>query len=677
MRYAWLIGWVAVAGVACDDGGGDGAVTKADAGDQQMGPAGGAGGGAGPLPPPDELPLPIYAPEDRPAATTLAKIPFPNDLYRDGAALDLEGFPRGLAAGFIDAIVRSVESQVTGFATSGNLYLSFETRIDETQLPGDAAATLREDASVFLVDVDPDSSERGRRWPLKFRVFAEETAYLPAHSLAARLVEGIALRPLTTYAFVVTTAAAKAQPDFARTLGEEKPSGALGLAWEVNAPLRDWLAENPGIEPAVASVFTTQDPVGELFVARDYIHTLDRPVALDVESNGVKQNRFELFWGTYQAPRFQKGTPPYRIAEVEGEGGMVFDATGKPVIQGTETMRFALTVPLGNAPEGGWPVALYGHGTGGNYTSFFRADVSAVLAPVDVAVLSIDQIHHGDRNPACPERDPNGQAVSGHDECVQISFFNFVVPAAGRDNVRQSALDFVSLMRFAQGLEIDREMSRQPVKPRDNIQLNPNKIIYMGHSQGGLNGPLFMAIEPEIIGGVLSAAGAALPITIEQKTRPVDINLLVRSAIGLRNEALDRWHPTMALLQTYIEVSDAVNYARFWFAEPPPGFAPKSVFMTAGLEDQYTPPDSIFALAAAGRVPIIEPVLRPIEALTLLGIDTAGIPPYKGNVAGGAASAGVAQYEGQGHFIIQQVPSAKQRYRKFMETLVEGDPRIF
>ena len=61
--------------------------------------------------------------------------------------------------------------------------------------------------------------------------------------------------------------------------------------------------------------------------------------------------------------------------------------------------------------------------------------------------------------------------------------------------------------------------------------------------------------------------------------------------------------------------------------------------MTVGLLDEFTPPDATFALAASGRVPIVEPVHAPIEALELLDIEPAGLPPYRGNVAGGEASA--------------------------------------
>ncbi|MCA9558124.1 MAG: hypothetical protein H6704_21690 [Myxococcales bacterium] len=669
------VGWALLLALwawGCDDGSDEAA--KDDGGARDGGVAGDARvpEGDGALPIPDELPKALFELADDPPTTPLAQIPFPSDLYRTQTGkLDLRGFPHPVQVGIQRTVTTAIENQLDGFGTSATMYLAFGSTIDPRALPDGPAASLADDASLFVVDVDPDSPERGRKWPINWRVQATETSFLPANSLAVRLVEGVALRPRTIYALVLTTAAAEPSPLFRQTIEDARPDGPLGRAHDVHAPLRAWLADHK-VEVATASVFTTQDPVSELFQARDFIHTLPKPQAEDVVTAGIKQSLFELIEGWYRAPRFQKGDPPYAVARIPDEGAIEFDADGNPIVQGEERLRFALSVPLGPPPAEGWPVVLYGHGTGGNYTSFFRADVAAVLSRVGIAVISMDQIHHGPRDPR-----PDGcdaKTGAARDTCVQLAFFNFLVPAAGRDNVRQSALDLVSLMRLAQTLDFDEGLSVQGQR----IKLNPNQIMYMGHSQGGLNGPLFMAIEPQVKAGMLSAAGACIPISIEQKTEPVDINQLVRAAVRVGdNDSLDRWHPVLSLLQTYIEVSDGANYAGFWFDEPPEGYAPKSVFMTAGLEDEYTPPDAIFALAAAGRVPVVQTVLVPIEALTLLGIESDDIPPFAGNVAGGAAAAGLAQYAGEGHFIIQNVPSAKQRYRKFFESVVKGEPTIY
>lgn len=339
--------------------------------------------------------------------------------------------------------------------------------------------------------------------------------------------------------------------------------------------------------------------------------------------------------------------------------------SGTPIIQGEEDLRFSLSVPEGEMPEGGWPIVLYAHGTGGNFQSFYRQEVALSLAKKGLAVISIDQIHHGERD--------GGLCDGGVDysQCVSLLFFNFLVPKAGRDNVRQSAIDYVSLLRLVQDLEIPADISDLEQASR----FNPNKVMFMGHSQGGLNGSLFLAIEPQVLGGVLSGAGSNIAISLEQKTKPFDVNQLVKLALGFSiDQTLDRWDPTLTLLQTFIEPGDCSNFARFWFHQPPEGYSAKSILMTIGLRDEYTPPDTNFALAVAGRVPLVEPIAQPISALDFLGIENAGIPPISSNVNNGVATAGLTQYANEGHFLIFDLPSAKERYSKFLQELALRPP---
>ena len=85
-------------------------------------------------------------------------------------------------------------------------------------------------------------------------------------------------------------------------------------------------------------------------------------------------------------------------------------------------MRFALTVPAGPVPATGWPIAIYSHGTGGDYASFIDDGTALGLAREGIAVISTDQVLHGPRNPG------------GNPE---LDFFNFGNPYAARDNALQ------------------------------------------------------------------------------------------------------------------------------------------------------------------------------------------------------------------------------------------------
>jgi hypothetical protein len=140
---------------------------------------------------------------------------------------------------------------------------------------------------------------------------------------------------------------------------------------------------------------------------------------------------------------------------------------------------------------------------------------------------------------------------------------------------------------------------------------------------------------------------------------------------------LDRWHPTLMLIESYIGPGEPLNYARFWFDEPWTGHKPKSAFLTIGLDDLYTPAELNFALVTAARVPVVDPAYAPIEGNEILGLEPS-FPPYRGNVANGQASAGLAQYEGQGHFVIFDIPSAQQRAVNFVLSMAEDRiPQIF
>lgn len=597
--------------------------------------------------------------------TPLGLVPFPHDMYRDSNGhLKLDGFPN--QSGVLAKLVNELESDTDGFGTTSGFFMSFSEQIDLSLLPEDGGDSIRDNATLSLIDIDPQSPELGKRWPIYWQYNPEENRFLPPHTLSVRLLEGIALRPNTKYALVITEEIAAPSDAMSQMFVSEPPTDdSLSELWSLYDPLRQWLTSLGDQSPnlSVASVFTTQDPVSQLFSIRDHVHTLPPPTAREIESLGVQRGivNYEIFVGRYTAPRFQEGEIPYKR---EG-GGIVFDAQRQPVVQGEEDLRFSLSIPEGDMPEGGWPIVLYAHGTGGNYQSFYRQDVALSLAKKGLAVISIDQIHHGDRD--------GGQCDGGVDysQCVSLLFFNFLVPKAGRDNVRQSAIDYVSLLRMVQGLEISTELSDLQRVSR----FNPNKIMFMGHSQGGLNGSLFLAIEPQVIGGVLSGAGSNIAISLEQKTKPFDVNQLVKLALGFSiDQTLDRWHPTLTLLQTYIEPGDCSNFASFWFHKPREGYPPKSILMTIGLRDEYTPPDTNFALAVAGRLPLIEPISQPISALDFLGINSSGIPPISSNVSDGAATAGLTQYANEGHFLIFDLPSAKERYSNFLKELAQRPP---
>jgi alpha-beta hydrolase superfamily lysophospholipase len=411
------------------------------------------------------------------------------------------------------------------------------------------------------------------------------------------------------------------------------------------------------------AVFTTQDPVADLVTYRDWIHaTLPVPSAETAAWRlAGRGGSYQVVEGRYDTvPVFQDGEIPY-----QNEGGVMEPGPdGVPVARAMITQRFALAVPLGAMPAGGYPIVLYAHGTGGDWHSFLDDGTAARLAEAGIASLGIDLIHHGQRNPSTASPD--------------ILFVNVVNPDAARDNIRQGALDFVQTARFVREATIPTTVAH---RDGATIHFDPANVFFFGHSQGALLAPLYMGIDDGVRGGVVSAGGAVIGYALLEKTLPVSIPELLRLALALpgstwqdafAREGFGFAHPAVTMLQGWIDGADPASFGHLAFASPRAGFAPKSVLSTEGMDDEYAPPGSIEALAVAMRVPLVPPIVVRIPAYDVLGIGVADAPT-SGNVAAGAATAGLLQYAGQGHFVVFDDASAQARIRGFFETMIASD----
>ena len=149
MKYAcWLFLTFTVAG--CDDDGGASADPIPDAETPDAAPPSDSD-----VPPAEIKPTARFELSETASETPLAHGPWPSDLYLVEGAIDLSGFPRPATSGVLESIIRALESETRGFGTSASLYMAFDGPLDVSALPADAALSLRDDARLFLVDVDP------------------------------------------------------------------------------------------------------------------------------------------------------------------------------------------------------------------------------------------------------------------------------------------------------------------------------------------------------------------------------------------------------------------------------------------------------------------------------------------------------------------------------------------
>lgn len=616
--------------------------------------------------------------------------PWPSDLRLEAGAPRLRGFynPRGLP--IIQTYIDAMDGKLDGFSPAAAGFLRFDGPIDDTTLPATPTAALAEDASVQLIDVDPASPERGKRSRISLQWREDEGVYLRANTLSFMPTVGFPLRPHTRYAFVVTDKVRGKQggellpsADLLASVGRvQATTAAMAEAHKAMAPTIDALAD-AGIDKyriAHLAVFTTADPVRELFSVRDHLRKSFPAPTVFGEQWRVKppSATFTEYIGAYgPSPNYQEGKLPFQKA---GDGGQFKIVGGEPQVVDTFSPRFSLTVPKEAAcpmPTAGYPVVLYAHGTGGDYESYVRDGTAEALAEHCIAGMGTDQIFHGTRPGAPPD---------GDESTIQLLFFNFENPVAARTNGRQSAIDEVQRARlFTEShLSVPASIS---VTSRE-VRFDPSRVMFFGHSQGGLNGPLYLAADDSSRGGVLSGSGALITIGLLEKTKPEpSVSALVKTLfLGLSNDEAaeaNEFHPIISLAQMIVDVVDPIHYGRSITAEPRQGFTPKSVYMTEGINpdgtgDNYAPPHGIEAHALAIGLPLQIPFERVISELSWGGAGEAKIPRsgLSGNLARGTASGVLAQWSvpadaGDGHFVVFRVPQARAQAAQFLRNLAD------
>jgi predicted esterase len=525
---------------------------------------------------------------DELAGPTFFDHPFPSDVRTDAdGTARYAGWPNPFEVKLLSEYVVATKGLFKGFSPAGTIYLRFTAPIDTSSLPADPPASLAKDSSVQIVDVDSKSPEYGQRRLAQVRFQKPEAIYVPSATLAVLPMIGTPLRPSTTYAVVVTKkiraeggGAIEPSRDLAEVLGVVPTSARTQPVRDVYGPAISELGGLgiPKEDIAHLAVFTTNDPTAETFALLDDVKTQAAPAAKDFVATESTAD-YDVYEGTYgPTPLYQQGTAPFAKP---ADGGSFLLENGKPKLVSTIDLRFALVVPNATKcppPANGYPVVLYAHGTGGDYRSFVGDGTAASLAQRCLASTGIDQVLHGTRPGAPPESDPN------HDSKIELYFFNFENPLAARTHNRQAAADVVQQARLftTGGAKVPAAVSKSGA----DIAFDGTKITFFGHSQGGLNGPLFLAGSDLARGGVLSGAGSIFGIALLEKTKPVDIPAAVRFLAKLGGEdervELDIFHPIITLAQTMVDATDTIHYGRSIITEPRAGCAPKSIYQAAG-----------------------------------------------------------------------------------------------
>lgn len=631
-------------------------------------------------------------------------LPFPNDIRMIGGRLSLEGFPTpgpGVI-GFdpVARVVAAAEQVQRGFSREPVVYFRFSQPPDFASVEGNPANTAGNPVTLRYLNIDPDGGSVGAKQSFGWTTTDGGGRYICPRFVEVRVPWEAPLLEGTTYAVVLTRGVrtvdgVEMQPDadFTRMLAEARPSDAdVAAAWDAYAPLRAWMAED-GIAPSeiiAAAVFTTQVTSELPGRIRDAVRAQPAPSpealtlcdgaavspcddGLSGEAHlrgcfapGAEVDEIHL---RLALPKVQKGTRPY--LEPSDGGGLVVDGQGAVELQGSEPVCVALTIPKqGTMPPAGWPLLLYGHGTGGSFRSGAAAVgdlVSAIpvgASTVRFATAGWDGPMHGSRRGADLDPEP--------------LYFNVGNPVAARGNAWQGAADLFALVRTLGTLELS--AAESPTGKA--LRFDTAHFAYLGHSQGAQYGPLVVPYEPGIGLLALSGAGAGLVRATLAKTSPVDGALGVAVALqeftnqGIRE--VKESHPALSLLQGLFDAVDPLDHAQLVQLRPLAGAAPRHVLHIFGQGDTYAPEGAGDLLVRTLAVPVAHTGAgAPPHAIG--GTEVVATPVSanlsKGTVTGATLEA--LPGTGDGHFVLFEDAGIREQLRQFLGTWVSaGTPVV-
>ena len=621
--------------------------------------------------------------------------PLPSDLrYEADGTVDLDRWPGATDSDLLRDWFGAANRRLRdGWGVTSGVFVRLSGPIEPTSLPGAAATSTEQGSSVFLLDIDPASPERGRRFPIDVTVTTSADRYTPENLLAAVPVFGFVRRERTQYALVITTdvrdqdgAPIGRSREFHNAFENE---GAPQSIVEHFAPVRSALqAEGFDLSRvAGAAVFTTFDHSTDLVELAAWAEQLPAPALLEPWTLGETYDDYQVLTSSFEVPVIQRGTRPYTS---QGEGVIERGPDGLPQVGGAQAVRLVLTVPRRPMPDDGFPLTLYMHGSGGEaYQAVDRGPVredlprseqpppspgtgpAQWLARRGVASLGFDFPLHGTRH---SPPDTSGLLLYNLFGNIDATIDNFTV----------SAMELTILSRLATTMTADPALS--PTLDAGNapdglIRFDPERFTAMGQSMGTTIGSNWAAVDPRVRGVVFSGAGGMLVEIAVTAVEPVTLKAVAELALRFGpDEEVRLDHPVLHAAQNIWDLVEPVAKAERVLSNPYPGFAPRDVFMTAGFRDGYFHPRSQAAMAIAMGLSLVGDSVETILPERLALADRAPVDyPLRGNLSD--RTAGVVAYDApniNGHYVVFNQAGARYQYTCFLASVGSaGGPTLW
>ena len=264
-------------------------------------------------------------------------------------------------------------------------------------------------------------------------------------------------------------------------------------------------------------------------------------------------------YGRYRSPQYLTAcTGPTPQLPCDLAIPPVGTRTGTPLVQRVEDVYFNLFLPVATAqrprPAAGWPVVIHNMGLADSKElgSFLLAPAMAAhgtaligvngvgqgFGPLSTLTLHVDLDGNGSVDSVTTFSagargfDQNGDGLIGTGT-IPTNEGNDTLPQGPfikrRDHYRQTVADLMQLVRIIEvGIDVDGD---------GLADLDRSRIYFTGASAGANHGTAFLAVEPGLRGGVLTATGGAAidQIRLSSLNRPFAGRYLERRAPSLIN----------------------------------------------------------------------------------------------------------------------------------------------
>jgi hypothetical protein len=624
----------------------------------------------------------------------------PSDPTEHRLRVQMSGFGRsarwlmnGLAAG-----VRKFD----GFSPIAHITIPLSTPPNLDSIPQTPEQTLDPLASVFLIDITPDSPDYASRIPFQLDARSEIGRGRKDHAML--IFPSVALEPSHRYGVVVTRRALSSSrvPYDPSPFFEAARDGSGGSddSWAVRRA-RERIDEVLAVATSGPIPIERADAA---FAARITIRSFD----------GVADDLSAIREMTAAAPapaieitevetEFSRATPDGPVAAIvhgtwtapdwrDSDRWIVRDSIrAVPVQVGLQTLPFTLALPRA-AYQGPVPVVMYQHGNPGSAREEVVEIARDSLAAAGFAVIGFTDVINRDVSPPGPSVDERARW-----QLIQV-LLRLMATSRFPDDFVLTVAEQIAFLRAIQTIAEIPSFAIATVDGDEPARIHGidarRSLSYLGISEGAHLGSLLLPFAPEIRAAALISPGRRFSeILIHQGSERLRAPL---DFLGFsRLTPIDVW-VALALIQQLFDDQDPHNFARFLYREPleidPPERA--SVLVVEGLDDSLIPNHATRAWAReVGPIPQLGAPERAIHGFERLedavsgNIDARTSAAFYQYVPQGVEDADPtpgcedpALTEGsarEGHYCAQRAEeSLRQRVHFFESALGEGAPEI-